>query len=208
MSGRFQGKSTKRRIPVVVLTGVLVFVLILSLVLARCSGIDRRLPVLTAETPQKLSVSQTDNFTLNVTISELGDTVYPAMSMSISFDPSRLEFLEVQEGNVFIHNDSNNTGHQLPDWSCSVQNSNETGMINIMYLDLTGGKYAFDRNLLAEEDNVVLRLQFRLRGSVRAGDVLDLILEDAVFAASDESQSLAMTTDTLRTKNGKIIVGE
>jgi len=35
-----------------------------------------------------------------------------------------------------------------------------------------------------------------------------VVLEDAVFAASDESQSLAMTTDTLRTKNGKIVVGE
>ena len=102
MSGRFQGKSTKRRIPVVVLTVVLVFVLILSLVLARCSGIDRRLPVLTVETPQKLSVSQTDTFPLDVTISELGDTVYPAMSMSIGFDPSCLEFLGIKEGNVFI----------------------------------------------------------------------------------------------------------
>jgi len=54
----------------------------------------------------------------------------------------------------------------------------------------------------------VLCLRFRLRGSVRPGDVLDLILEDAVFAASDESQSLAMTTDTLKIRNGKIVVGE
>ena len=38
--------------------------------------------------------------------------------------------------------------------------------------------------------------------------VLDLILEDAVFAASDESQSLAMTTGTLKTRNGKIVTGE
>ena len=206
MSGRFQGKSTKRRIPVVVLTGVLVFVLILSLVLARCSGIDRRLPVLTVETPQKLSVSQTDTFPLDVTISELGDTVYPAMSMSIGFDPSCLEFLGIKEGNVFITDSQ--VGRKLPQWSCNPEQCNKTGKINIMYLDLTGGKEAFTQSLLAEEDNVVLRLSFRLRGSARSGDVFDLTVEDAVFAASEESQSLSMTQKTLKVKNAKIVIGD
>jgi hypothetical protein len=54
----------------------------------------------------------------------------------------------------------------------------------------------------------VLRLKFRLRGSVRSGDICDLIFDDAVFAASDETQSLAMTTNTLTVKNGKIVIGE
>jgi hypothetical protein len=76
-----------------------------------------------------------------------------------------------------------------------------------MYLDMTGGKNAFTKDLLAE-DNVVMRLKFRLRGSVRGGDVLDLIIEDAVFAASDETQSLAMTTATLKVKNGRLVIGE
>ena len=77
-----------------------------------------------------------------------------------------------------------------------------------MYLDMTGGKNAFCKELLAEDDNVVLRLRFRLRGSIRPGDVLDLIVEDAVFAASDETQSLAMTRDTLKVKNGRLVIGE
>ena len=77
-----------------------------------------------------------------------------------------------------------------------------------MYLDMTGGRNAFSRDLLAEDHNVVLRLKFRLRGSIRAGDVLDLILEDAVFAASDEQDSLAMATGSLKTKNGKLVIGE
>ena len=34
-----------------------------------------------------------------------------------------------------------------------------------MYLDMTGGKNAFSKDLLAEDNNVVLRLKFRLRGS-------------------------------------------
>jgi hypothetical protein len=89
-----------------------------------------------------------------------------------------------------------------------VQNSNDTGIINIMYLDMTGGKNAFTKELLADDYNVILRLKFRLRGSARPGDVLDLIVEDAVFAASDETQSLAMTTDTLKVKNGRLVIGE
>ena len=165
-------------------------------------------PTLIVETPQKLSVSQTEDFTLDVTVSDLGDARYPAMSMSIAFDPSRLEFLGVEEGNIFILSDENSTGQQLPDWSCNVQSSNDTGLINIMYLDMTGGRNAFTKDLLADDYNVVLRLKFRLRGSVRPGDVLDLIVEDAVFAASDETQSLAMNRDTLKIKNGRLVIGE
>ena len=197
----------KKRWPWII--GACILVAVLVLLLVRC-GHDPAAskPTLTVETPQKLSASQTEDFTLDVTVSALGEARYPAMSMSISFDSSRLEFLGVEEGNIFILSDENSNGQQLPDWSCNVQNSNDTGRINIMYLDMTGGKNAFSKELLAEDYNVVLRLKFRLRGSVRVGDVLDLIVEDAVFAASDETQSLAMTTDTLKVKNGKIVVGE
>ena len=172
-----------------------------------CQG-DYGNPILIVETPQKLSASQTEEFSLDVTVSDLGEVRYPAMSMSISFDPSRLEFMGVEEGNVFILSDENSSGQQLPNWSCNVQNSNDTGLINIMYLDMTGGRNAFSKELLADDYNVVLRLNFLLRGSVRPGDVLDLIVEDAVFAASDETQSLAMTTDTLKIKNGRLVIGE
>lgn len=163
-------------------------------------------PTLTVETPQKVRPNET--FTLDVTINDLGDSLYPAMSMSIRFDPSRLEFLGVREGNVFVYDDANTTGRALPNWSCNVEGSNQNGLINIMYLDITGGKHAFSQDLLGDTDNVVLRLEFRLRGSARVGDVLELTLEDAVFAASDETKSLAMTTATLKTRNSKIVVGE
>ena len=206
MSGKFLGKPKKRKIPVAILLGILVLILILSLILARCSRIGGKVPVLTVETPQKLSASQTDTFTLDVTVSELGDTLYPAMSMSLRFDPSCLEFLGIEEGNVFVTDSQ--VGRKLPQWSCNPEQCNKTGLINIMYLDLTGGKEAFTQSLLAEEYNVVLRLSFRLRGSARAGDVFDLAVEDAIFAASDERQSLAMNQGTLKVKNGKIVVGD
>lgn len=207
MAGKYENEQKKKKKwPWIV--GVCVLAVILALLLARCNGEQEKIPTLTIETPQKMSLSDTDEFTLEVTVSALGDALYPAASMSISFDSSRLEFLGVEEGNIFILSAESNSGQQLPDWSCNTQVCNETGMINIMYLDMTGGKYAFSKDLLAEDDNVVLRLKFRLRGSVRSGDVLDLILEDAVFAASDETQSLAMTLDTLKTKDGRIVIGD
>ena len=188
--------------------GACILIAVLVLLLTRCSGTDFGVPTLIVETPQKLSATGTDEFTLDVTVSNLGEARYPAMSISISFDSSRLEFLGVEEGNIFILSDESNNGQQLPDWSCNVQNSNDTGRINIIYLDMTGGRNAFTQELLAKDYNVVLRLKFRLRGSSRPGDVLELIVEDAVFAASDETQSLAMTTGTLKTKNGRLVIGE
>ena len=184
--------------------GVLLL-LLLSLLLIRC-GSDGKTPTLRVETPQKLSRSQTEVFTLDVSISHLGDALYPAMSTSIRFDPACLEFLGVEEGNVFVTDAE--TGRALPQWSCNPDQCNKTGLINVMYLDLSGGRAAFSQSLLAEEDNVVMRLSFRLRGSARSGDVYDLLVEDAVFAASEESQSLAMTRDSLKCKNGKIVVGD
>lgn len=207
MAGKFKATAEKKKKWTWII-GILIALIAAALLFLFFFHTNPGAPTLIVETPQKLSVSQTEEFTLDVTVSDLGVVRYPAMSMRVSFDPSRLEFLGVEEGNVFILSDENSTGQQLPNWSCNVSNCNDTGLINIMYLDMTGGKNAFCKELLAEEDNVVFRLRFRLRGSVRPGDVLDLIVEDAVFAASDETQSLAMTTDTLKVKNGRLVIGE
>ena len=209
MAGKFESTEKKKR-------KTWPWILVICLLLIAAATLyyfyfyqgDSGTPTIVVETPQKLSVSQTEDFTLDVTVSDLGDARYPAMSMSIAFDSSRLEFLGVEEGNIFILSDENSSGQQLPNWSCNVQSSNDTGLINIMYLDMTGGRNAFTKNLLADDYNVVLRLKFRLRGSVRPGDVIDLIVEDAVFAASDETQSLAMNRDTLKIKNGRLVIGE
>ena len=162
-------------------------------------------PNLTVVTPPKASLSGDREIVVDVTISDLGEAIYPAASATIRFDPSRLEFLGVREGNVFVRDA---LGQDLPQWSCSPARCNQTGAINVMYLDLTGGTQAFDRQLLADQDNVLLRLAFRLRGSARAGDVYDLTVEDAVFATSNEEESLAMLRGTLICRNGRITVEE
>ena len=183
-----------------------IIVIILAVFLFYFYWKDSEIPILTIETPQKLSCEKTDTFVLDVSISDFGEVIYPAASMSISFDASRLEFLGVEEGNVFIFHQ--NLKQQLPEWSYNTEQCNKSGLINIMYLDTTAGKNAFSKELLAEDENIVLRLKFRLRGSARVGDVYDLVIEDAVFAASDEKQSLAILQNTLKTKNGKIVIGE
>lgn len=208
MSKRPMNPKTKKKLFIGIGTGVLLLLLILFLLFMNWDKIVSGTPTLTIETPQKINISETEEFTLDVTVSALGEAIYPAASMSIAFDSSRLEFIGVEEGNVFIRDDESDISQKLPNWSCNPKQSNKSGKINIMYLDTTGGKHAFSKELLAEDDNVVLRLTFRLRGSVRSGDVCDLIFDDAVFAASDENESLAMTRDTLKVRNGKIVIGE
>lgn len=200
------GKIEKKNLIIVIVVAVSVLAFGALALLSGGKGGVLGTPTLTVETPQKCSAGE--EITLNVTIDHMGEALYPAASMSIRFDPACLEFLAVEEGNVFILNGESTSGRQLPQWSCNTAACNESGLINVMYLDMTGGRYAFSRELLAEEDNVVLRLTFRVRGSVRTGDVLDLIVEDAVFAASEEKDSLAMTRNTLRVRNSRIVIGE
>lgn len=193
----------------IAILGVSIFVVLVVLLVALFSREKiANTPTITIETPPKMSLSNEESFTLDVTISDLGEAIYPAASMSISFDSSRMELLNVKEGNVFVLDSANSSHQKLPEWSYNVAEANKSGLINVMYLDMTGGKNAFQKDLLAKDDNVVLRLEFRLRGSVRAGDVYDLLLEDAVFAASDEKQSLAMANGTLKTRNSKVVIGE
>ena len=209
MSKRPMNPKLKKELIIGISAGVLSLLLILFFLFMNWDKITTGgRPTLTIETPQKISKSETEEFTLDVTISFFGKAIYPAASMSISFDSSRLEFLGIEEGNVFVLSGDSKVPQKLPDWSCNPEQCNKSGKINIMYLDTTGGKNAFSKDLLAEDDNVVLRLKFRLRGSVRSGDIYDLIFDDAVFAASDETESLAITTDTLKVRDGKIVIGE
>ena len=208
MSKRPINPKTKKKLFIGIGTGVFLLLLIFFLLFMNWDKIVSGTPTLTIETPQKINISETEDFILDVTVSTLGEAIYPAASMSIAFDASCLEFIGVEEGNVFIKNSEDDISQKLPNWSCNPDQCNKSGKINIMYLDTTGGKNAFSKDLLAEKDNVVLRLKFRLRGSVRSGDVCDLIFDDAVFAASDENESLAMTRDTLKVRNGKIVICE
>ena len=203
-----KNSKKKKRIIIILIAIILVILLIIFLVLKK-DDIFRSKPTLIVETPQKISLSQDDTVTLDVTITSLGEAKYPAFSSSVSFDNSKLEFLGLEEGNVSVYNNATSGEDvKLPEFSCNPEQCNKSGLINIMYLDTTGGKNSFSQELLEDEDNVVYRMNFRIKGSARAGEVYDLIVEDAVFATSNEKESLAMTQKTLKVKNGKIVVGE
>lgn len=187
---------------------VIVFILCVSCIWIFLPEPNPCKPALSIERPQKMSATAIEPFSLDVVLSDLGDTYYPAMSASIRFDSSHLEFLGIEEGNVFVRDDGNATGQKLPEWSCNVEQCNAGGVIRVMYLDMTGGKHSFERSFLSGKNRVLFRLKFRLRGSVNSGEVYDLFFEDAVFAAFDESQSLASNTGALQIKNSKIVIGE
>ena len=201
-----QNKNRKKKIIIGV---IILIILAVSLFLfLRRGGLLPSAPAVVVETPAKMDAKDREVFSLELQLTSLGETVYPAASFSISFDPSKLEFMGISEGNVAIKSSKSISGTALPEWSVNVERSNETGAINIMYIDMTGGKNAFSKELLQDQGNVLLLLDFRLRGSVRAGDILELSLDDAVFAASDETESLSGTAGTLRTVNGRIVIGE
>ena len=109
--------KTKKKLILGISAGVLVLLLILFLLLFKgCShSIFGGTPTLSIETPQKISKTESEEFMLDVTISSFGDAIYPAASMSISFDSSRLQFIGIEEGNVFIRNDEGEIPQKLPE---------------------------------------------------------------------------------------------
>ena len=208
-NGKDKASGKKKKIIISISAVLLVAILIILFFILKGCNAQQSKPTLIVEIPQKISLSKEDKLTLDVTITNFGEAKYPAFSSSISFDNSKLEFLGLEEGNVFVYNNATSGDNvKLPEFGCNPEQCNKSGMINVMYLDTTGGKNAFSKDLLSKEDNVVFRLSFRIKGSARANEVYDLIVEDAVFAASDENQSLATTQNTLNVKNGKIVIGE
>ena len=97
----------------------------------------------------------------------------------------------------------------LPEWEVNTEHSNKTGKINILYLDSTGGRYSFSsKGFEKDKQDVLVRLSFKLRGSALPGDIYDLVIVDGVLAASDSEKSLAVVKGTLKTIDGRIVVGE
>ena len=202
-------KNSKKKTIIIVLL-VLLALAVPALFLFGDGGALSLTPAVTIETPNKMSRSDRGEFTLDVTLSDLKEgELYPAASFSMNFDANKLEFLGLEEGNVLVpcEKKANGAVTELPKWGVNVERSNEIGQINVMYLDLTGGRQAFSKDLLPDGDRVLFRLRFKLRGSVQSGDIIEISFADAVFAASDEKDSLASVKNTLKTHSGRVIIG-
>lgn len=201
-------KLTKKQKIIIAVTAIVLLIIILLLILLRTEKIKNSdMPALTIVTPQKQSISAGEEFSVDVSLSALGEELYPAVSMSVIFDSSHLEFMGISEGDIMILGDERADGNsnQLPEWSVDIERSNKTGQINVMYLDMTGGKYTFTKECM-EDNHILMRLNFKLRGSAKAGDIYNLEIADAVFATTDESKNLSSINDTLITNDGKVVI--
>lgn len=204
------GEQKKTKKTILIVTAILALLVLAYFLFFNDGGAISFAPTVTIETPEKKSETDREVFTVDVLLSNLRDDSYPAASFTINFDSSKLEFVGIEEGNVMVpcEEKANGANMDLPDWGVNVERSNEIGQINIMYVDLTAGKYAFSKDNLPNGDKVLFRLQFKLRGSAECGDIYELSIEDAVFAANDESESLASAKGSLNTRNGRIVVGD
>ena len=163
-------------------------------------------PAVFIEIPDKMDKKDRSEFELGVFVTKLGKDVYPAASFSISFDPSKLEFLGLEEGNVLILDSDSSTGENLPEWNVDVETSNKTGLINVMYLDISGKDKGFSQEKLYDKDNSLFYLKFKLRGSVREKEMYEISFKDAVFACEDDSKSLSMLSKKLKTKDSFVMI--
>ncbi|MDE6788822.1 MAG: hypothetical protein K2J47_05805, partial [Ruminococcus sp.] len=167
-------KLTKKQKIIIAVTAIILLIIILLLLLPKNIK-NFGIPTLTIVTPPKQSISAHEEFSVDVSLSALGEESYPAVSASIVFNSSYLEFMGISEGDIMILGDERADGNsnQLPEWSVDIERSNKIGQINVMYLDMTGGKYAFTKECM-EDNNILMRLNFKLRGSAKAGDIYNI----------------------------------
>jgi hypothetical protein len=169
-------------------------------------------PALTLQSPAPLSAADWDEIVVDVVLSRLPEGLYPAASLSVQFDPNKLEFTGIKQGTMMTRGavrDGQPTFH-LPLWQADLAVSNQRGQVNTMYLDTTGGTFAYTPEGFATgSQDVLLRLGFRLRDSVQAGEVYRLSVADAVLATlggSADRSSLATINSTLIAYPAEIVI--
>ena len=209
MLGKIKNMSKKQKI-IAASIGVIILALIIFLIIKLLWVI--KTPTITLLPPAPLEVSNREEFTVDVVLSDLPKNIYPAASITVGFDKNKLEFTGTKIGTMMTHGDTTIDGNSfdIPSWTCNVGRANEIGQINTMYLDMTAGKYAYsNEGFHKESKNVVLRLGFKLKDSVVKGEIYNLTIHDSVIATVNgdvEKTSLATNQRTLRANSCKIAV--
>lgn len=161
-------------------------------------------PTLKLQSPdKKISSSYKEEIVIPATLSRLPDDSYPATSVSIKFDNSKLEFVDFTIGTMQTYNDYDETkGEEAkfknPQWVYNVEIANQEGEINAMYLDTTAGKNAYSKNgFKRKEKDIPFKLVFKLKDSVIPNDKLIIDIEEAVFATvtGDTDKTTLSTKD-------------
>ena len=124
-----------------------------------------------------LSKNNKNTFKLKLKMSQIPSNIYSSASFSISFDKNKVEFVDIEKGDILTYSSNS------PSWEYDVKASNKRGQANIMYLDSTGGKESFtSKSILEERKNNILILEFKLKDDVESGDNISFKIKDAVFA--------------------------
>ncbi len=166
-------------------------------------------PALILQSPAVVEADNRDEIIVDVTVTALPDAVYPAASLSVGFDSTKLEFLGVRQGTMTTRNGTS-PQPAIPVWAADPDFANSRGLVTTMYLDSTAGAFAYTGTSHEPgEREVLLRLAFRLRDSVQPGDNLPLTVADAVLATTDNAttgSALATASRTLRAYPAQIVV--
>ena len=108
-----------------------IFILILSLIIFAIFRVKKEInkPTLTIMPIAPIESTDRNEFTLDMVLSDLPKNLYPAASVSITFDKNKLEFTGIKLGTMMAYGDKSADGNNLvsPTWSCNVQNSNIKG---------------------------------------------------------------------------------
>lgn len=166
--------------------------------------INKVTPTLKLHSPEKnISVGHKEEIVIPATLSRLADDSYPATSVSIKFDNSKLEFVNFTIGTMETYNDYDETKNEdpkfkIPQWVYNVDVANQEGEINAMYLDTTAGKNAYNKyGFKKKEKDIPFKLVFKLKDSVIPNDKLIIDIDEAVFATvtGDTDKTTLSTKD-------------
>lgn len=142
-----------------------------------------------------LSKNNKNTFKLKLKMSQIPSNIYSSASFSISFDKNKVEFVDIEKGDILTYSSNS------PSWEYDVKASNKRGQANIMYLDSTGGKESFtSKSIVEERKNNILILEFKLKDDVESGDNISFKIKDAVFATVNGDKD----NSSLSTKNKNI----
>lgn len=134
-----------------------------------------------------------------VKLSGIPAKTFPAASMSVSFEKDKLEFIGIEKGTI-----ENYLG-EVPEWKIDVKASNKLGTVNAIYLDKSGSKNSYCKSgFKPKTKDVVLYLKFKLTKEAKVKDLINLKIDDAVFATvkgDSDNTSLSTSNGNMAVKN-------
>lgn len=131
---------------------------------------------------ENININNQDIFDVDVILSHLPDNIYPAASIKVGFDNSKLEFIGIEKGTVKTYGNSSD-GFSIPTWNCDVESSNNSSEINAIYVDMTAGRFAYNKEGFEKgSKGLIIKLKLKLKEGLKVGEITKLDLRDAVFA--------------------------